>query len=141
MSAKVIMIFEIETKGGGEAVNITEKIKEAVKASGTKDGVCFVFALHSTVGITISENEEGAIEDIKDFLEKNIPSTKPHKHDKRWGDGNGFAHLRSAMLKPEIILPVEGGELLLGQWQEVFLFDFDNKPRKRQICVKVLKSG
>jgi secondary thiamine-phosphate synthase enzyme len=135
------MIFEIETKGGSEAVNITEKISGAVKNSGVKDGICFVFALHSTVGITISENEEGAIEDLKDLMEKIAPSTKPHKHDTRWGDGNGFAHLRSAILKPEITLPVERGNILLGQWQEVFFFDFDNKPRKRQICVKVLKNG
>ena len=131
------MIFSIQTKGFNDTIDITDKVKEIVKESKVEDGICLVFCPGSTGGITTIEFESGAISDLKRILEKIVPMNKDYEHNKRWGDGNGYAHVRSALLKPLICLPVENGNLVLGTWQQIIFIDFDNKPRNRELIVKV----
>ncbi len=131
------MNFSIQTKGFNDTIDITDKVKEIVKESKVKDGICLVFCPGSTGGITTIEFESGAISDLKRILEKIVPMNKDYEHNKRWGDGNGYAHVRSALLKPSICLPVENGNLVLGTWQQIIFIDFDNKPRNRELIVKV----
>ena len=103
-----------------------------------KDGLCLVSSPGSTCGITTIEYEDGLIEDLKRILEKIAPMSKDYEHCKKWGDCNGYAHIRSALIKPFLAIPVENGRLVLGQWQNIALLDFDNRPREREIMVKIV---
>jgi len=135
------MRFSIETKGFTDIIDITDKVLEAIKKSKVKDGICLVSCPGSTCGITTLEYESGLIEDFKRTLEKIAPMSKDYEHCKKWGDCNGFSHVRSALLKPFLAVPIENGELLLGTWQQIVFLDFDNRPRERKIIVKVIKSS
>ncbi len=131
------MNFSIQTKGFNDIIDITDKVRELVKESKVEDGICLVFCPGSTGGITTIEFESGAISDLKTALEKIAPMNQDYEHNKKWGDGNGYAHIRSALLKPSMCLPVENGDLVLGTWQQIIFIDFDNKPRNRELIVKI----
>ncbi len=131
------MKFSLETKGFTDIIDITERVSEAVENSGIKEGICLVSCPGSTCGFTTIEYEEGAVEDLKRALDNLVPMRKDYEHCKKWGDCNGYAHIRSALMRPFLALPVEGGKPLLGSWQQVVFLDFDNRPRKREITIKV----
>jgi len=88
--------------------------------------------------LTTIEYEPGLIQDLKDLLEKLIPSNQRYHHDARWGDDNGFSHLRASLFGPSLALPIADGRPLLGTWQQVVLLDFDNRTRTREIIVQTL---
>ncbi len=132
------MKFSVDTKGFTDVIDITNEVSKAVKESGVKEGICLISCPGSTVGITTIEYEEGALEDLKRVLNKIVPMTKDYEHCKKWGDCNGYAHIRSALIKPFLAIPVENRKLLLGSWQQVAFLDFDNKPRHREITVKII---
>lgn len=134
------MKFKIKTRGFNDIVDITDKVLEIVKKSKIKNGICLISCPGSTCGITTMEYESGLIEDFKRILEKIVPMSKDYEHCKKWGDCNGFSHLRSALIKPFLTVPIENGDLLLGTWQQIVLLDFDNRPREREIIVKVIES-
>ena len=92
-----------------------------------------------TVDISAEVKEIARIEDLKKVLEKIAPMSKDYEHCKKWGDCNGYAHIRSSLLKPFLAVPIEGGKLLLGTWQQIAFIDFDNRPRNREISVKIIK--
>ena len=133
------MKFSIETKGFNDIIDITEQAKEAVKDSGVKEGICLISCPGSTCGITTLEYESGLIADLKRTFDKIAPVSKDYEHCKKWGDCNGYAHVRSALLKPFLTVPVEEGCLLLGTWQQIAFIDFDNRPRQREIRIKVME--
>jgi len=133
------MKFEVSTKGHYDFIDITEKIKELINRSGINDGVVLIFVKGTTAAITLMENEEGLFEDFKKTLEKIAPEKSDYKHHLKWGDHNGAAHIKSALIKPGITVPLEKGELCLGTWQQIILIDFDEKPRQREVIVKVIK--
>ena len=135
------MKFSIKTKGFNDIIDITDKVAQIIKKSKIEDGICLVSCPGSTCGITTIEYESGLIEDLKRVLEKLIPMSKNYEHCKKWGDCNGYAHIRSALLKPFLAVPIEGGKLLLGTWQQIAFIDFDNRPRNREIILKVIKSS
>lgn len=134
------MKFNISTKGFNDIIDITDKVFQIVKKSELKDGICLISCPGSTCGITTIEYEPQLLEDFKEFLEKIIPSDKEYHHDSVWGEKNGFSHLRSALIKPFLAIPIEEGKLVLGQWQNIVILDFDNRPRIREIVVKIIKS-
>jgi len=133
------MKFNLSTKGFTDIIDITNKVSEIVKNSKVKEGICLVFVAHSTCALTTIEYEEGAIKDLKRALEVIAPMNENYEHCKKWGDCNGYAHIRAALMKPCLAIPIEDGKLVLGQWQQLVLIDFDNKPREREIIVKVIK--
>ena len=133
-------LFRVSTKGHYDFINLTQKVKEVVEKSKVKDGIALIFVKGTTAALTIMEYEEGIKEDIKEVLEKMAPENADYKHHLKWGDRNGAAHIRSALIKPSLVLPVEEGELQLGQWQEIVLIDFDEKEREREIIVKIIKN-
>lgn len=133
------MKFIVKTKGHCGFIDITEKIRELINHSNIKDGVVLIFVKGSTAAITLMENEEGAFKDFKEILEKIAPEKFDYKHHLKWGDHNGAAHIKSALIKPEVVVPLENGSLDLGTWQHIILIDFDEKPREREIIVKVIK--
>jgi secondary thiamine-phosphate synthase enzyme len=130
--------FSLKTQGFNQIIDITEKVNQLLKHSRVKEGTCLLFSPGSTLAFTLMEYEEGLVEDFKKMLEKIAPFKEDYEHCKKWGDCNGYAHLRSALLKPFLVLPIKDGALFLGQWQNVVLIDFDNRPREREIFVKII---
>jgi secondary thiamine-phosphate synthase enzyme len=84
------------------------------------------------------EFESGAIADLQSAIERIAPRDIEYSHDRRWGDGNGFAHVRAALLGPSLAVPFAGGKLQLGTWQQIILIDFDNRPRTREVHVQIV---
>jgi len=132
------MKFNLQTKGFNDVIDITSQVSEAVKDSKIKEGICLVFVTHSTCAITTIEYEEGAIKDLKRALEIVAPMNENYEHCKKWGDCNGYAHIRAALMKPGLAIPVENGKLVLGTWQQIVLIDFDNRSREREVIVKIV---
>lgn len=130
--------FRLSTKGFNDTRDITGPVQEFVSASKVAEGVAVVFVPGSTAGITTIEFESGAVADLKKAIERLAPEGIHYDHDARWGDGNGFAHVRAALLGPSIAIPVARARLQLGTWQQIVLIDFDNRPREREIIVRVM---
>jgi secondary thiamine-phosphate synthase enzyme len=123
--------LEFETSGDGTVVDLSDAIAEFLASSDANDGVLTVFVPGSTAGVTTIEYESGALEDLQRAIGRIAPRGPEYAHDRRWGDGNGFSHVRAALLGPSVSIPVEGGRPGLGTWQQVVLCDFDNRPRRR----------
>ena len=118
--------------------DITEDIEEIIEKSKIKNGIVTVFAIGSTTGITTLEYETGLIKDIPKLMEKLIPTYQNYNHNETWGDGNGHSHLRSALIKTSLTIPLVNSEMTLGTWQQIVFIDFDNKQRTRRIAVQVM---
>jgi secondary thiamine-phosphate synthase enzyme len=88
--------------------------------------------------LTTIEYESGVLEDLKKAIERMAPADIPYAHDRRWGDGNGFSHVRAALIGPSLTVPVIQGSLSLGTWQQIVFIDFDNRRRQRKIAVQVI---
>jgi secondary thiamine-phosphate synthase enzyme len=130
--------FTEKTAGFCDIVDITGKITEQIEHGKVRQGLISVFVSGSTAAITTVEYEPGLIKDLKEFVEKLIPSKRKYHHDDRWGDDNGFSHLRASLFGPSVSIPIENGRALLGTWQQVILLDFDNRPRTREITVQLI---
>ncbi|MFH1940865.1 MAG: secondary thiamine-phosphate synthase enzyme YjbQ [bacterium] len=130
--------IEISTEGHTDIVDVTPQVMEVLESSGLKDGQLTVFVSGSTAGITTIEYEPGLIKDIPEALEKIAPTGVTYHHDATWGDGNGSAHVRAALVGASFTAPFQNGRLLLGTWQQIVVLDFDNRPRGRRIVVQLL---
>ena len=128
----------LETRGFNDTHDITARVAEVVSASGLADGVAVVFVPGSTAGLTSIEFESGVVEDLSEAISRLAPADIPYAHDAAWGDGNGFSHVRAALLGASFTVPFAGGRLLLGTWQQIVLVDFDNRPRRRRLVVQVM---
>jgi secondary thiamine-phosphate synthase enzyme len=130
--------IELKTAGFCDVLDITAELRRIVAESGVASGIVCVANPGSTAGITTIEFEPGAVADLKEALERLAPTKGTYKHDATWGDGNGFAHLRSALVGTSFAVPVVDSALVLGTWQQVVFLDFDNRPRKRKLQVVVV---
>ena len=128
----------LSTKGFTDVIDITDNITKIAGESGIQNGLVTIFCSGSTGGITTIEFESGVINDLKKAIEKIVPSNIPYEHDKRWGDGNGFSHVRAALMKPSLTIPVVKGKLALGTWQQIVFIDFDNRERNRKVVVQII---
>ncbi len=125
----------ISTEKPQQIVDITEQLKEIVKKSGIKEGICCVYTPHATCAVMINENwDPNIMLDILDSLESIIPAGK-WRHDKV--DNNGAAHIKSSIIGPSEIVPIKESKLLLGRWQNIMLADFDG-PKEREILVNIM---
>jgi secondary thiamine-phosphate synthase enzyme len=129
--------ISLKTKGFTDIIDITAMAGSVLERSGIRQGLLTVFCKGSTGAITTIEFETGVINDLKKAIERVAPSNIPYEHDKRWGDGNGFSHVRAALMKPSLSVPVIDGKLALGTWQQLVFIDFDNRPRSRDIVIQV----
>jgi len=127
-----------KTQGFCDIVDITAKVQDLVKKEKIQRGQATLFVSGSTAALTTIENESGLVQDLKEFVEKLIPSDRRYHHDARWGDDNGFSHLRASLFGPSLAVPIENGRPLLGTWQQVVLLDFDNRPRTREVIVQLI---
>ena len=130
--------ISLKTNGNNEIYDITAQVQESLEDLGIKDGVVTVFVPGSTAGITTIEYEPGAVSDLKDAFERLIPRDMHYEHNKRWGDGNGFSHVRAAFCKASLTVPFIDRKLTLGTWQQIVLVDFDNRPRDRRIILQII---
>ena len=130
--------LSLSTKGFSEIIDITSRVDSAIGRSKIENGLVTVFCPGSTGSVTTIEYEEGVLKDLQKAIEKVAPSGIPYEHDRRWGDGNGFSHVRAALMKPSLTIPLIKGKLALGTWQQVVFIDFDNRKRERNILVQVM---
>lgn len=126
----------VDTRGYNDLKDITPQVQQKLQASGLSSGQVLIFVQGSTAGITTIEYEPGLVRDLEELLEKLVPSSRSYHHDERWGDANGFSHLRAALIGPALQVPFSGGRLQLGVWQQIVLVDFDNRPRTRNIYLQ-----
>ncbi|HNQ19255.1 MAG TPA: secondary thiamine-phosphate synthase enzyme YjbQ, partial [Smithellaceae bacterium] len=126
----------IDTKGFSDIIDITPRVLSYVKQAGIANGLITLFCPGSTGALTTIEYEPGVLRDLREALEKIAPSDVSYHHDARWGDGNGFSHVRAALMKPSLSIPVIEGRPTLGTWQQIVFIDFDNRARKRNIVVQ-----
>ncbi len=131
-------IIKLKCEGFCDICDITDKVQKIVAESGISKGIVCVMSPGATGGITTCEYEAGLIADIKNFFEKFIPRAAEYQHNLRWGDGNGFSHLRASLLGPSLSLPVFKGVLILGTWQQIIFIDFDNRHRNRELFVQIV---
>ncbi len=127
----------VNTTGKTDIIDLTPKVMETVAGSASLNGVVTLFIPGSTAALTTIEYETGVINDLKNAIERIAPEDLYYEHNERWGDGNGYAHVRAALIGPSLQVPVVEGKLTLGTWQQIVLLDFDNRPRKRQIILQM----
>jgi secondary thiamine-phosphate synthase enzyme len=125
------------THGHCDIVDITAKVKQQLESHKIRRGLATLFVSGSTASLTTIEYEPGVLQDLKELMEKLIPSDRKYHHDDRWGDDNGYSHLRASLLGPSLQVPIDEGELLLGTWQQIVLLDFDNRPRTRDVVLQI----
>ncbi len=130
--------ISINTKGFTDTIDITYEVTKIVEQSGIENGLVTIYCRGSTGTITTIEFESGVVKDLQRALEKIAPSNVPYEHDKRWGDGNGFSHVRAALMKPSLSIPLIQQKLILGTWQQIVFIDFDNRARHREIFVQII---
>ena len=127
----------MNTRQPREYINITHEVEDAVRTSGLTNGTIFLFISGSTAALTTIEYESGVVNDLKKAIERMVPDTIPYEHDRRWGDGNGYSHVRAALVGASLTVPFREGAMLLGTWQQIVVLDFDNRPRKREVQIQI----
>ena len=128
----------LETRGDADMHDLTEAVAEKVSRSGLRDGLVTIFCPSATSALTTIEFESGALADLRRALDEIAPPGRDYQHNRRWGDGNGHAHLRAALLGPSLTIPFTDGQLRLGTWQQILFIDFDNRSRDRRLVVQII---
>lgn len=130
--------ISLKTKGNCDIIDITPEVQRQLEESGLSDGIVTIFVAGSTAGISTIEFESGLLADFKAMWERNIPKDIPYQHDRAWGEGNGYSHVRASLLGASLVIPFSSRRLALGTWQQIVLVDFDNRPRSRQVLVQIM---
>ncbi len=130
--------IQVSTKGHADVLDITARVSQIVEGSGIRAGIVNISGVGATLGITTLEFEPGCVADLQRALELIAPSDDNYAHNARWGDHNGYSHLRSALVGTARSFPVTGGRVAIGTWQQIVLCDFDDRPRQRTVLVTVV---
>jgi len=130
--------IRLSTHGELDVLDITNRVASIVEQAGIADGQVTVFVPGSTAALTTIEYELGAVQDLRNAIERMAPNNIEYAHNLRWGDGNGHSHVRAAMIGPDLHIPVIEGRLTLGTWQQIVLIDCDNRARQRELIVSVI---
>jgi len=130
--------FTVNTAGNNDVIDITKQVQNCVYQHALKDGLVCISIQGSTSAVTTIEYENGLVQDLREALERLAPSGQEYHHDEIWHDGNGYAHVRSALVGSSVNVALVDGLLNLGTWQQIVLLDFDNKPRSRNITVQII---
>jgi secondary thiamine-phosphate synthase enzyme len=129
--------LSFKTSGNTDVIDITVHVFHIITESGLTEGQVLIFVPGSTAAVTTIEYESGVVWDLKEAIERLVPTGISYRHDARWGDGNGYAHVRAALLGPSLTVPLIRGRIVLGTWQQIVLVDFDNEHRDRKVLVSV----
>ncbi len=130
--------FRLSTGGDADIVEITDRVQAVVAESGAEEGQATAFVRGSTAAITTMEYEPGGVHDLRVLLDRLIPVDGPYEHNRLNHDTNSHAHQRASIVGPSEIVPVQGGRLALGTWQQLVLIDFDDRPRERAVVVQIV---
>jgi len=130
--------ISLQSKGNCDIIDITPKVSEQLAGAEINNGTVTLFISGSTVGISTIEYEPGLLSDFQSMWERNVPKNTPYNHDRAWGEGNGFSHVRASLLGASLVVPFNNKKLTLGTWQQIVLVDFDNRPRSRQIILQIM---
>ena len=128
----------LSTRGNAECHDITQQLAVVVSRSGLRSGIVTIFCPSATSALTTIEFESGAITDLRRVFDEIVPPSRDYAHNSRWGDGNGHSHVRAALLGPSLTVPVVGGQMTLGTWQQVIHVDFDVRPRQRELVLQLI---
>lgn len=127
-----------QTKGNCDIIDITPQVENQIAGTNISSGTVTLFVAGSTAGISTIEFESGVVSDFKRMWERNVPQDITYEHDRRWGDGNGYSHVRASLLGASLVVPFNEKRLMLGTWQQIVLVDFDNQQRSRQIILQIM---
>jgi len=127
----------VQTTGKTDIVDLTPQVSEELGETAIRNGTVNLFIPGSTAALTTIEYERGVINDLRKAIDRIAPEDMYYEHNERWGDGNGYSHVRAALIGPSLTLPVIEGRMVLGTWQQIVLLDFDNSPRERRILVQI----
>jgi len=136
--AVVTKELEVVTRGENDVVDITEKVRKAVREARLGGGVVTVFVPGSTAAVTTMEFEPGLVRDFPEMLERAAPRDREYEHQKAWSDGNGHSHVKAALVGPSLTVPFVNGDLTLGTWQQVVLVELDIRPRTRRVVLQIV---
>ena len=128
----------ISTRGRNDIIDITQQVADVSRSNEMQNGTATVFVSGSTAGITTIEYEPGLLKDLPEAFEKIAPMNSRYFHDDTWHDGNGYAHVRAALLGASLTVPFKNAKPLLGTWQQIVVIDFDNRNRQREIVVQLM---
>jgi len=130
--------IHLSTSGFSDMKDITGEVSSKLASHGLQSGQVTLFVSGSTAGLTTIEYEPGLEKDFTELMERVAPSNKTYHHDARWGDGNGFSHVRASLVGPSLTVPFSEGKLVLGTWQQIVFVDFDNRSRSRNIVLQFI---
>lgn len=130
--------ISLSTRGHCDIIDITPQVEQQLAKANMDSGTVTTFVTGSTAGVTTIEFEPGLISDLKEMWQRVVPENIPYSHDRAWGDGNGYSHIRASLLGASLVIPFTDKKLALGTWQQIVLVDFDNRPRSRQIILQIM---
>jgi len=133
----MIRRLEIATSSRAQMVDVTREVQRAISESGVQEGFCHIYVPHTTAGIAINENADPSVaQDILAVLEKIAPRGGSYRHL----EGNADSHVKASIVGSSETVLIEGGRLVLGTWQGLFLCEFDG-PRRRRLLVEVVEAA
>jgi secondary thiamine-phosphate synthase enzyme len=126
------------TQGNTDVIDITAEVRRIVEERAVAEGQALVFVRGSTAAIATMEFEPGGVHDLREMLERLIPTRGDYEHNRLNHDSNSHAHQRATLVGPSEAIPLVDGRLATGTWQQIVLIDFDDRPRERTVVVQVL---
>ena len=130
--------INLQSKGQCDIIDITSQVKQQVTGAGIENGTVTLFVIGSTAGLTTIEYEPGVLSDFSNMWDRLVSQDIGYDHDRTWGDGNGYSHVRASLLGPSLVIPFTSKKLSLGTWQQIVFVDFDNRPRSRQVVAQFM---
>lgn len=130
--------IQLKSKGETDIIDITDHVSRAIEESSVSNGIATVFVAGSTAALTTIEYEPGLKHDFPQMLSRVAPKDIVYEHDNTWHDGNGHSHVRASLIGPSLTIPVVGGKLTLGTWQQIVFLEMDTRPRDRKVIVQML---
>jgi secondary thiamine-phosphate synthase enzyme len=130
--------ISLKSKGHCDIIDITPQVQQQLAETDISEGTVTLFISGSTAGISTIEFESGLLSDFQSMWERNVPTDITYQHDRAWGEGNGYSHVRASLLGASLVIPFSDKSLALGTWQQIVVVDFDNRPRSRQIVVQIM---
>ena len=130
--------IQLKSKGETDIIDITDHVSRAIEESSVSNGIATVFVAGSTAALTTIEYEPGLKHDFPQMLSRVAPKDIVYEHDNTWHDGNGHSHVRASLIGPSLTIPVVGGKLTLGTWQQIVFLEMDTRPRNRKVIVQML---
>ena len=130
--------IQLHSEGEGDIIDMTLQLSNTVEESKIKNGTVTIFVSGSTAAVTTIEYEPGLVHDFPEMLSRIVPNDIEYEHDNTWHDGNGHSHIRSSLIGPSLTIPIIGGKLTLGTWQQVVLLEMDTRSRNRTVILQII---